>query len=138
MRWHIREKNIQRMNPIHLNLREREKMAMGPSQLQLTAQRAKLWGKKFTSLKTKQNKNSNKTELRAVFNSRRRGAITSERPWRASMTPYVCKHLNTGIEESSIALNGWTVCFHNLAVCFTEENNSTSNNFQRLTKQIVD
>ena len=31
-------------------------MAMGPSQLQLTAQRAKLWGKKFTSLKTKQNK----------------------------------------------------------------------------------
>lgn len=29
---------------------------MGPSQLQLTAQRAKLWGKMFTSLKSKQKK----------------------------------------------------------------------------------
>lgn len=49
---------------------------MGPSQFQLTAQRAKLWGKMFTSLKSKQKKkNSNKTELRAVFNSGRRGAI---------------------------------------------------------------
>lgn len=28
---------------------------MGPSQLQLTAQRAKLWGKMFTSLKKKKN-----------------------------------------------------------------------------------
>lgn len=135
MRWHVREKNIHRMNPIHLNLREREKMAMGPSELQLTAQRTKIWSKKFTSLPKKK---SNKTELRAVFNLGRRGAITSERSWRASMIHYVCKHLNTGIEESSIVLNGWTVCFPNLAVCFSKENNSTSNNFQGLTKQIVD
>lgn len=64
------------MNPIHLNLREREKTAMGPSQLQLTAQRAKLWGKMFTSPnQNKKKKNSNKTELRAVFNSGRKGAI---------------------------------------------------------------
>ena len=112
-------------------------MAMGPSELQLTAQRAKLWGKKFTSLKKK--KKIQQDRIKGSLELWKKGSNNLGEVLKSiNDIPYVCKHLNTGIEESSIVLNSWTVCFPNLAVCFSEENNSTSNNFQGLTKQMVD